>query len=147
MATTMLASKNLVEARNHIQVAYDLEPANAAIVSVMAALFFRESDRAQAEQYALRSLELNPGQEGAVGVMVVRYGKEKPEQALAIVERGAANNPESVAFRVLKIQVLEVLGRTAEVVSVHQNLIDGFPGESRYVAAFGGLLYILVSCR
>jgi tetratricopeptide (TPR) repeat protein len=133
LAAMMLAANNLAESKTHIEAAYDLEPTNPEILGVMAAQFLREGDQQQAREYASQSLALNPGEESAIGVLVSVVGQESPEEALAIIERGAASSPASVPIRLIKIQVLEVLGRTDDVIAVYQGLIAEFPEKYAYI--------------
>ncbi|MFT6276329.1 MAG: tetratricopeptide (TPR) repeat protein [Halioglobus sp.] len=134
LAGMMLASNNLEASREQIQATYDIEPTNPEVLGLMGALFFREGDREQAEEYASQALKLDSGQESAIGVLVSIVGQENPEEALAIIERGGAANPESVPIRLIKLQVLEVLGRTDDVIAVYQELMAEFPEQHAYIA-------------
>ena len=128
-----LLANNLEKAREQADKAAALAPEDPAVLGLQAVVEFREGDKAKAQTIALKAIELDPGEVMALRVLVELYQEDKPEEALALVQKGRAADAESVPLRLLNIRVLEAMGRDDEVIAEFQQLVELYPDSVVYV--------------
>ena len=127
-----LLANRLEEAREIADHAFTLDAEDGSVLGLLAAVEFREGNRAGAEEYALESLKYDPGSEMALSALVELYIENRPEEVLAFLDRGVETKPDSTGIQILRIRVLEALNKPDEVIAQYEKLIELQPDVTLY---------------
>lgn len=133
MGTLLLASGEIDEAAEKADKAMELAPDSANSIALMASVEVARDNRDNAERLAKRALAIDPGQEEAVAVVVYIYGTDQPEKSLEVLVKALEVNPTSIPLRLTQIRVLNVLGRSDELIAAAEQLIQLDPEENAYI--------------
>jgi tetratricopeptide (TPR) repeat protein len=133
LGTILLAGKRVEEATEKAERAMELAPDNANSLALMAYVELSRANADIAEQLAIQSLAIDPGQETAAAVLVAIYGKDQPEMALDIAEKALEANSGSLPLSMLQLGMLNALGRSDELIVAVEKLIKLHPDDNTYI--------------
>jgi tetratricopeptide (TPR) repeat protein len=125
---------NVERAGELAEISRGLSPDDAGALGLSALVELRKENPDQAEEYALASLAVNPAQESAISVIYALYYEGQPELALPFVDKSLIADPDSVANRVYKIKLSEILGQTDVAIEQYLKLIEMDPENIAYSA-------------
>lgn len=114
-----------------------LDPQNAGGYALIAAVKIKLGDRAGAVEFAEKALALDPANAEAHAALTAERALDKDlEGALVKVDAGIKANPSEPSLQLLRIVLLDGLGRRDEVKAAFAPLIDAHPENLAYRRAF-----------
>jgi len=112
-------------------------PQDADFLAVKAAILFRLQNPAEAVDFAKRALAVDPNnQEAATVLASERVLARDNEGALKILEAAIARTKDSAILQLLRVQVLQNLGRQDDIRAAYQALVAANPQEPAYRRMF-----------
>jgi len=106
---------------------------NADALALKAAIQLRLGDHSGAVTLAEQAIAINPASAEATAVLAaVRSADKDYEGALAIVEKALAVKVDQSVLHLIRLPLLNNLGRKAELLAAHQELIDLYPQTVAY---------------
>lgn len=128
-------------ALDHAEKALAIDPDNADALALKAGVQLRLGDSAGALELAQRVIGADPAHEQAVTVVATTYALDNDyEAALAELDRALAIDSKLAILQLLRIRVLEQLGRVDEVLASYKRLVETFPDEGAYRRVYAAAL-------
>ena len=119
-------------AARHAHRAFELDPAPALHRALQATTTYREGDRAAAMELARGVLAEEPDNLLALALSISdAMSREDRAEALARADIALGHHPEDFGFNVIRLTLLEQLGRTAEVGAQLEAMVARFPQEAQ----------------
>ena len=136
-----LVGSDETRALEHADKALELAPENADALALKAAVLIKLEDDVQAVELAKKSLAIDPANSEAVTVLATERARAKDyEAAIGYLDGALASNSKQAVLHLLRLQMLQNLGRDAEVKAGHLKLIEEFPDEPGYRRIYVGSL-------
>lgn len=136
-----LIGSDETSALEQAEAALALEPENGGALALKAAVQLKLGDYAGAVELARSVLEKDPANSEAVTVLATeRSLNDDLEGAVAIIEEALAVNPEAAILQLLRIQMLQNLGRDDDVTAAFAELIEIYPDQAAYRRAYANQL-------
>ncbi len=133
LAKILLFSGRMDEAEEKANLVMRLEPANADVWSLQAALLFRQKKNAEALVAAKKSLEIEPGHvEASLVIAVDAILVKNTEAALDIIAKSMEKHPENVPLLLTKMRVLQVQGDKVGIETAFRTLIKISPDNRQF---------------
>ncbi len=128
-----LVARDETTALEHAEKALAIAPDDHDAITLMAAIRFKLGDNASAVELSRRVLAVDPANSEAVTIIVTeRTAAGEYEEALAELEKATDIKPDVAILQILRISLLERLGREDDVHAAYANLIQLFPEEAAY---------------
>ncbi len=110
-----------------------LEPANLDAKALKAGVLLKIGDNAGAVALAREVLAAQPANPEAVTVIVTDLmANNQKEEALAALEKALAVDPKVAMLQLLRVYVLQSLGRADDVREAYADMIELFPEQTAY---------------
>lgn len=110
-----------------------LDPANVSAKALKAGVLLKVGDNAGATALAREVLAAEPANPEAVTVIVTDHmTKDEKEPALAELENALKANPQVAMLQLLRVYVLQSLGRADDVRQAYADMIELFPDQTAY---------------
>ena len=104
------------------------EPQNYEALAVKAAVQFRLGNRTEAVSLANKALAIHPNSEDAIAILAsARIQEGDDAGALKFLEESIAKNSKATILGLMRIQLLEKMGRSSELDTAYKNLIATDP--------------------
>lgn len=133
LAKLHLLGNDAAKALDLVDKALAASPQSADALAVKAAIMFRVQNNAEAIDLAQKALAIDPNVEEAVAVLAGdRVLARDFEGALGILDAAIARNDKAPVLQLLRVQVLDNLGRTADINAAYQGLIAQYPEDANY---------------
>ena len=133
LAKLHLLANDAAKALSLVDEALAASPQNADALAVKAAIMFRVQNSAEAVDLADKALAINPNVPEAVAVLAgARVLAKDFEGALGILDAAIARDDKAPVLQLLRVQVLDNLGRTDDINAAYQGLIAQFPDDANY---------------
>ncbi len=130
LARLFLLSGNVDRAVELIGPALKQHPDDAELLTIRAAVEVQKKDLAAAVADGQRAVQLDPHNEDAYGTLAGTYvAQELPEKALAMLERGIGQIPDTVDLRLALAQVYATESRPADVERTLLDLVKLQPAD------------------
>ncbi|WP_226624230.1 tetratricopeptide repeat-containing sulfotransferase family protein [Alloyangia pacifica] len=132
-----LAKGRLGEARAVLEQVLPSEPTRGDLAFQLAQICYEQGDREACLRYLDRAVALAPGQPQVTATAIERYrALDRPEDALAALDRQIAAEPKAIKPRADKAHYLQLLGRFDEAEKLFRALIKRHPGETELYRIF-----------
>ncbi len=136
-----LLSSDEVQAQESADKALALEPNNPEALSLRASVLYKLGDKATALQLAQKVLRENEGSQNALALIVADMAENNDfDGAIAELEKGLSQAPETPLLNLLRIELLNKAGRIGEVDGAFKQLISYFPEDPSYYQAYAQYL-------
>ena len=133
LAKLYLLGGALDEALKLAMAANELEPQNASILALKAAVLFRLKDPYGATLTAQQALEIDPGNTDAIiALAAVKFMQGDSNGALQILASAKSVNKEDFGVLFLQISIYDRMGNLAQVEALLQKLIALSPKEPAF---------------
>jgi tetratricopeptide (TPR) repeat protein len=114
---------------------------DAAATRMLAEIYARQSRHGDAELLFARSLELDPGHDGArFSYADALFKQQKAAQALAQIEALVARAPKDPAYLNLLAACLALVGEDDRVIAIFEDLLGDYPKQPRLWLNYGHTL-------
>ncbi|MEL7486294.1 MAG: tetratricopeptide repeat protein, partial [Pseudomonadota bacterium] len=128
-----LVGSEETDALENADKALELAPDNADALALKAAVLLRIGDETQAVELAERALASDAGNaEAATVLATVRSRAQDYEGALVYLDGVLAVDPDQAVLHLLRLEMLQRLGRDEDVDAGHRALIEQFPDAPAY---------------
>ena len=115
----------------------EMDADDTGALALKAAIQLRLGDNAGAVELARRVIESEPANAEAVTVLVTeRAAAEDLEGALTELDKALAVDENIAVLQLLRIRVLDNLGRADDVLAAYENLVNLYPEEPAYRRAY-----------
>ncbi len=133
LGALQLGANQLDDAMTTSKSLLKLAPKSAAAHTLRGAVMYRLQNLDQARDEAKAALDIDPGHVDAL-LLLARIDQTKGDSkaALAVIDGGLAKNPKNVPLQLVKIDILEAMNKTDEVVAAYKALIAQNPKERSY---------------
>jgi Tfp pilus assembly protein PilF len=132
-----LISSDESAALEHADKALALDPENVSAVALKAGVKLRLSDYVGAVELAKQVTAVAPANPEAVTVLATeRLLNDDAQSALAELDKALEADPDVAILHLLRIRVLEKLGRQDEVDNAYLDLIERHPQDASYRKAY-----------
>jgi len=140
-ATVAVAENRLEAAEAILKRQLQLAPHDVIALRILGEIAVRREDLAAAESRLTTCLALAPGYAQArYDLANLLHLQHRDAEALPLVERLLASEPDNIDFLSLKAQAMRLLGRSAEALSLMEQAVASHPGEDRAWLLCGHLL-------
>jgi len=126
------ASRMFPEAQVEVDEVLAQEPDNLDGLTLNARLLAQNGKTDEAEESLQRVLAIDPLKVDALILLVGITAGKDPAVALALLDEGIAQEEDTRTLRVLRIEILQRLGRADEVEADYRGLIDAYPEENAF---------------
>ena len=126
------ASRMFPEAQVEVDAVLAQQPDNLDALTLNARLMAQNGQIEQAEQVLLEVLAIDPLKTDALILLVGITAQDDPEAALVLLDEGIGQVDDTRTLRVLRIEILQRLGRNAEVEADYRELIDAYPEDNAF---------------
>ncbi|MCA0940467.1 sulfotransferase [Salipiger pacificus] len=132
-----LSKGRLGEARAALEQVLPSEPNRADLAFQLSQICYEQGDREACLRYLDRAVELAPNQPQVTATAIARYrALDRPDAALAALERQIAAEPKAIKPRADKAHYLQLLGRFDEAEKLFRALIKRHPNEPELYRIF-----------
>lgn len=133
LAKLHLLANDAAKALSLVDEVLAASPRHADALAVKAAIMFRVQNNAEAVDLAAKALEINPNVPEAVAVLAgARVLAKDFEGALGVLDAAIARDDKAPVLQLLRVQVLDNLGRTDDINAAYRGLIAQFPDDASY---------------
>jgi tetratricopeptide (TPR) repeat protein len=140
-AAAALSDNRIPEAELLLREQLKKTPTDVAAIRMFAELAARLGHNDEAERLLERCLELAPGFHAArQNYVLILHRANKPEQALAEIDRLLAVDAENPGYRNLKAVVLCRVGDYAPAIEIYDDLLKQYPRNPKVWMSFGHAL-------
>ena len=123
-----LVGADQTNALDNADAALNIEPENPDALALKAAVLLRLGDEAQAVELAQKAIAGDPSSGEAATVLATERARAKDfEGALAHIDGALAADPDQAVLHLLRLEMLQRLGRKEEMNAGHIELINRFP--------------------
>lgn len=137
LAKLYLLASDSKAALDLVDAALKAAPQDADFLAVKAAILFRLQNPAEAVEFAKRALAVDAdNQEAATVLASERVLARDNEGALKILDAAIARNQGSAILQLLRVQVLQNLGRQDDIRTAYKALVAANPEEAAYRRLF-----------
>ena len=143
-----LADAGVAAAENRLDAADDMlrrhlthSPRDVVALRMLADIATQREDHAAAERSLRECLEYAPGYAAARHDLArLLYQQQRIDEALPLIERLLATEPEHLRYLALKALAMRLVGRGAEAVSLMEGVVAEHPEDAKGWLAYGNLL-------
>jgi putative PEP-CTERM system TPR-repeat lipoprotein len=133
LAEIMLVANQLEVADKHVEVAYELNPEPPRVRAVKASVDYKQGERKAAVEMAREVVEEAPDNVTARLVLVANeMDAERMGNALELLDAGLALAEDELSLNVIKLGVLEQLGRTDDIGPHLEKMVEHFPDTDQF---------------
>ena len=116
-------------------------PHDVVALRMLADIASRRSDGQAAEDHLTECLELAPGYAAArYDLARLLYEQQRIVEALPLIERLLATEPNNTTYLTLKSQTIRLVGRIEESIAIMERVVADCPDEAPHWLLFGNLL-------
>lgn len=124
----LLVGGKVDEALEMSNAAIALAPQDLTAQSLKAAVLLKLEDSKAAVELANSVLSVSPHNDEALMVLAMEQLKSgKPEQAVEYLNKGIAKSEKNLAMQMMKIQALNNMKKSDDVIAIYQKLIGFYP--------------------
>lgn len=133
LASYHILSKDYEKGLEYVESALVVDPNSADALANKAGYFWGTENKPSAIEFAKKAVESEPGHVGGTALLVAVKIDDKPQEALAFVDKSISENQEGhEALSLLRIKVLEKMGDNDAVIESYKALMQKYPENLAY---------------
>lgn len=128
LSRIFLMAAKLDEAKKYADQAYAIDPDNADVLAMKAAIALKNNSMVEAVKFVKAALKIDPNHtESLIVYSAERLRNSDPKGALSYLEKGIANDQNNIGLQFFKIKILETLNDKDGIENVLNKLTSLYP--------------------